>query len=105
IEIHGTEGSVLFSEGSALRLGTGDGWEEIPVPADAPAPFAQWVEAIQSGGRTEENLQRARALPELVVAANSAARRPAPPANCTTPAPPLYCTTLHAVFHHRRTSP
>ena len=74
IEIHGTEGSVLFSEGSALRLGTGDGWEEIPVPADAPAPFAQWVEAIQSGGRTEENLQRARALTELVVAANSAAR-------------------------------
>jgi len=74
IEIHGTEGSVLFGEGSALRLGTADGWEEIPVPADGPAPFDQWVEAIEGGTRTSENLERARALTDLVLAANAAAR-------------------------------
>jgi predicted dehydrogenase len=74
IEIHGTDGSLLFSEGTPMRLGTADGWEEIPLPEDAPLPFAQWVRAIREGGRTTENLERARALTELVVAANAAAR-------------------------------
>ena len=77
IEVHGTEGSVLYGldgRGDTLRLGTSDGWEEIAVPADGPPPFAQWVEAIRSGGRTTENLERARALTALVTAANSAAR-------------------------------
>lgn len=73
IEVHGTEGSLLFSEGSTMRLGTADGWEEIPVPADIDPPFAQWVQAIGSGSRTTENLDRARSLTELVVAANAAA--------------------------------
>lgn len=74
IEVHGTEGSVLFTDGDHLRLGTSTGWEEIPVPADGPAPFSQWVEAIRGGARTEENLERARALTDLVVAANADAR-------------------------------
>lgn len=81
IEIHGTEGSVLYgfetdAEGSAvLRLGTGEGWTQVDVPADDPLPFAQWAESIRAGETLEENLSRARSLTALVAAANDDARR------------------------------
>ncbi|UFU05526.1 Gfo/Idh/MocA family protein [Ruania halotolerans] len=77
IEVLGTAGSLLYgfenhADGSAvLRLGTTNGWEEIDIPADGPAPFDMWVEAIRSGEPTAENLHRARALTALVVAANN----------------------------------
>lgn len=78
IEVLGTEGSLLYgfeedADGPVLRLLTGEGSQRLPVPADAPAPFDQWVAAIRSGEPTLENLQRARALTALVVAANDRA--------------------------------
>lgn len=74
IEVQGTEGTLLygFDEGR-IQLGTAEGWTDLEVPADIDAPFAQWVTAIRTGTPTTENLERARALTQLVVAANAAA--------------------------------
>lgn len=74
IEVHGTEGSLLYGFGDdTIQVTTGEGREDREVPADIDPPFAQWVAAIREGGRTTENLERARALTQLVVAANAAA--------------------------------
>ncbi|WP_114855168.1 Gfo/Idh/MocA family protein [Brachybacterium sp. YJGR34] len=81
IEVHGTEGSVLYgfevdADGEAvLRLGTGEGWTRIDVPADDPLPFAQWADSIRAGATLEEYLERSRSLTALVVAANQDAQR------------------------------
>ncbi|MFC0674642.1 Gfo/Idh/MocA family protein [Brachybacterium hainanense] len=80
IEVQGTEGTLLYgfeqdAQGTpVMRVGTGSGWDAIDVPADAPAPFSLWVEAIRSGEPTRENLERARALTSLTIAANALAR-------------------------------
>lgn len=74
LEVHGTEGSILYGFGAPrMQLGTAEGWSDVPLPEHAPHPFAQWVEAIRTGTRTTENLERARALTQLVTAANAAA--------------------------------
>jgi 1,5-anhydro-D-fructose reductase (1,5-anhydro-D-mannitol-forming) len=72
IEVHGTEGSLLYGfGGESMLLTTREGTIEVEVPADIDAPFWQWVQAIRSGEPTLENLARARALTALVVAANA----------------------------------
>ncbi|MGP9683897.1 Gfo/Idh/MocA family protein [Brachybacterium sp. AOP3-A1-3] len=75
IEVQGTTGTLTYGLGAdgAMVLDTGDGPTVIEVPEDIPNPFAQWVQAIRTGEETTENLERARALTELVVAANAAA--------------------------------
>lgn len=75
LEAHGTEGSVLYGFGAPrMQLGTTEGWSDVPLPEHGPHPFAQWVQAVRTGTRTTENLERARALTQLVTAANAAAR-------------------------------
>lgn len=75
IEVHGTEGSLLYGfEGDRMRVGTREGWEDVEIPADSPLPIDVWIEQIGTGERSPENLQRARALTDLVVTANAAAR-------------------------------
>ena len=75
LEVHGTEGSVFHGFGEPhLRLGTEQGWEEVPLPENAPHPFVQWVDAIDAGTSTTENLERARDLTGFIVAANASAR-------------------------------
>ncbi|WP_152354546.1 Gfo/Idh/MocA family protein [Brachybacterium subflavum] len=72
IEVHGTEGSLLYGfGGEKMLLTTREGTTEVEVPADIDAPFWQWVRSIRSGEPTLENLARARALTALVVAANA----------------------------------
>ncbi|GAA1726097.1 Gfo/Idh/MocA family oxidoreductase [Brachybacterium phenoliresistens] len=78
IEVLGTEGSLIYGfeedeQGAVMRVNAGDGFQRVDVPADAPAPFDLWVEAIRTGEPTTENLRRARALTALVVAANDRA--------------------------------
>jgi 1,5-anhydro-D-fructose reductase (1,5-anhydro-D-mannitol-forming) len=78
VELRGTEGSVLHGFGSEALLGKGaafggEGWREVPLPAAAPGPFAQWVEHIRAGTTATENLRAAVELTRLVAAANHAA--------------------------------
>ena len=74
IELHGTDASLLYSDADgALRVSGGEGWTELPVPADGEDAFAQWVGHIRAGTRADDNLARAAELTRLVVAANEAA--------------------------------
>jgi predicted dehydrogenase len=100
IEIHGTEGSILYSEPGigalvAARAGgfpdSGNGpddrprlrirstrepragWQELQVEADAPRAFAQWVEHARTGSRAGPNLDLALALTAAMEAAYTSA--------------------------------
>jgi hypothetical protein len=59
----------------AAAAGTDDqeGWEERPVPEDAPTPFEQWVTHINDRTRATENLALAVDLTTLVHAADRSA--------------------------------
>jgi len=95
LELRGTEGSVLHGFGSDALLGKGaafggEQWRELPLPAAAPGPFAQWVGHIRAGSVATENLRAAVELTRLVVAANESAARGAavPYGNVPVPSRP-----------------
>jgi len=81
IEAHGTDGSLLFGlPDPVLRIrrpgadgGAGQWQEQTPLPADAPSPFAQWIERITTGERAPENQRLALDLSALAEAANRSA--------------------------------
>jgi predicted dehydrogenase len=80
IEISGTDGALRYvDDGSGLvvsnRSAGADAVEALPVPADRPDPFDQWVGHIRSNTRADDNLSRAVELTRLVVASNRAARQ------------------------------
>jgi predicted dehydrogenase len=74
IELRGTRGALTYGDGRSLRLNTGDGWRELPLPTARPGAFVQWVQHIHDGTRADDNLDHALALTRSVVAANEAAR-------------------------------
>ncbi|MFZ7087953.1 Gfo/Idh/MocA family protein [Curtobacterium sp. RRHDQ10] len=87
IEVVGTAGRVSYDdrEGRVTAAGSAYGVEPvtIPIPADSPDAYAQWVDHIATGSRADENVARAVDLTRLVVAANAAANAAAsaaPPA-------------------------
>ncbi|GAB2557655.1 Gfo/Idh/MocA family protein [Gracilibacillus alcaliphilus] len=45
LELYGTQGTLLVEE-EAVRLRTGEGWEEVTDEVSAPMPMEQWVHAI-----------------------------------------------------------
>lgn len=95
IEIHGTEGSILYTEpgigawvaarsiGKPERIGPDDvprlrirstrdqdrQWREIAVRPDSPTALLQWLSHAQSGTRDDTSLDLALALTTLVDAA------------------------------------
>jgi 1,5-anhydro-D-fructose reductase (1,5-anhydro-D-mannitol-forming) len=99
IEIHGTEGSILYSEpgiGALVAAREGvigpecgpddvarlrhrssrspeSGWQEIDVAPDAPTAINQWVRHAQTGSRSRSNTSLAIALTALVRAAYDSA--------------------------------
>lgn len=75
IEVGGTAGWLSYSsDDDHLKLSVAGGErEDIPVQADAPNAFAQWVVHINDGTRADENIARAVELTRFVVAANHAA--------------------------------
>jgi 1,5-anhydro-D-fructose reductase (1,5-anhydro-D-mannitol-forming) len=76
IEVHGTEGSLLYGtpEDKLLvrspQLENGERWVERPLPARRPFAFSQWVDHIQQGTTATENIQIALDLTRLMEAAN-----------------------------------
>jgi 1,5-anhydro-D-fructose reductase (1,5-anhydro-D-mannitol-forming) len=74
IELHGTEGSLLFGFPEAkmqLRSNKrGEGWDNVPLPVDRPMAFDQWVGHIQNGTEATDNLTMAVDLTRLMEAAN-----------------------------------
>ncbi|GAA4836529.1 Gfo/Idh/MocA family oxidoreductase [Paenibacillus vulneris] len=82
IEVHGTEGSLLFSRHDERLLvksvklqqeGAPD-WQEQELPAARPSAFEQWVSHIQNGTIAEENIRLALDLTRLIEASNLSAR-------------------------------
>jgi len=86
IEVHGTEGSVLFGTPEPrLQLktakqgaGRNDPWSTADLPPDQPSAFEQWVRHIEEGTTATENIQMALDLTALMEAATLSAVRGQP---------------------------
>ncbi len=77
IEVHGTEGSLLYSTHDnklLLRVGANDKWQKVRQPKEKPKAFDQWVKAIQKNRITHENIALAKDLSALMEAANLSAQ-------------------------------
>lgn len=83
IEVHGTEGSLLYSTHDnqllvrSSKLGDeGDqAWQvRSELPSARPTAFDQWVNHIEQGTIAEENIQLALDLTRLMEASNASAR-------------------------------
>lgn len=74
IEVHGTEGTLLFGfpeEKLLVRSNRkGEGWHEVPLGKPLPSAFSQWVEHIQKGTEATENVALALDLTKLMEASN-----------------------------------
>jgi 1,5-anhydro-D-fructose reductase (1,5-anhydro-D-mannitol-forming) len=80
IEVHGTEGSLLYGTPDARLLiasgagGRDEGWSEVQLPEPVPSPFDQWVSHIEQGTTATENIALALDLTTLMDAANRSAK-------------------------------
>jgi len=80
IEIHGTEGSLLYGTPEAKLLlrsnkaeNSGEDWLEIDLPENNITAFDQWVNHIQNDTIAVGNIQQAVELTRLMEAANRSA--------------------------------
>jgi predicted dehydrogenase len=80
IEVHGTEGTLLFGTPENKILlktnkpeGAADSWTEIPVKDNQDNAFQQWVHHIQGDTFADDNVQTAVELTRLMEAANRSA--------------------------------
>ncbi|GCE48149.1 putative dehydrogenase [Thermosporothrix hazakensis] len=85
IEIHGTEGSILYGlperelHVRSPKIEGGKHWEVITnLPEDQPRPFAQWITHIQENTTATENIQMALDLTTLMEASNLSAQQKRP---------------------------
>lgn len=71
IEIHGTEGTLLFGlPEEKVLVSSGDGWEELELKERKPIALDQWITHIEEGTEATSNLEMARDLTSLMEAAN-----------------------------------
>lgn len=75
IEIHGSDGSLLYDPDSGLRtkLRGNDSWTQRDIPVDGVTPFDRWVDHIQRGEADPENVAEALALTRMAAAAERSA--------------------------------
>ncbi|MBT2292531.1 Gfo/Idh/MocA family oxidoreductase [Paenibacillus albidus] len=81
VEVHGTEGTVLFGTPEDKLLlrsnqaeNQGKAWIEVPLHSRRESAFEQWVGHIQNNTIAESNLQMAVELTSLMEAANRSAK-------------------------------
>ncbi|GGF69432.1 dehydrogenase [Paenibacillus albidus] len=81
VEVHGTEGTVLFGTPEDKLLlrsnqaeNQGEAWIEVPPYSRRESAFEQWVGHIQNNTIAESNLQMAVELTSLMEAANRSAK-------------------------------
>ncbi|MCS7460821.1 Gfo/Idh/MocA family oxidoreductase [Paenibacillus doosanensis] len=82
VEVHGTEGSLLYSthddkllvRSSKLGEDGSQEWKVQELPSDRPSAFDQWVSHVENGTKAEENIQLALDLTRLMEASNASAR-------------------------------
>jgi 1,5-anhydro-D-fructose reductase (1,5-anhydro-D-mannitol-forming) len=82
IEVHGTEGSLLYSthdnkllvRSSKLGEEAAKEWQVQELPANRASAFDQWVSHIQNGTNADENIRLALNLTRLMEASNLSAR-------------------------------
>ena len=78
VEIHGTEGSLLYGTPEAKLLirsnkspAYAEGWVEVPeLPEQLMSAFEQWVQHIQNDTTADENISLAMDLTRLMEASN-----------------------------------
>ncbi|MFK7696054.1 Gfo/Idh/MocA family protein [Paenibacillus sp. HJGM_3] len=74
IEIHGTEGSLLYGFPDATlqvrSSKSGDGWFTVDIPEQLPMAFDQWVGHVTDGTEATDNVNMAVELTRLMEAAN-----------------------------------
>ncbi len=84
IEVHGTHGSLLYGTPRAELLVRsparegGEDWVNVPVPANLPSAFDQWVDHIAKGTKPTENVELGLDLTRLMEAANHSVAVDAP---------------------------
>lgn len=81
IEVHGTEGSLLYGTPEPKLLIRGDAypdWTELAMPESNPSAFEQWVTHIQEDTDANENITLALDLTKLMEASNMSAREQRP---------------------------
>ncbi|WP_201778866.1 Gfo/Idh/MocA family oxidoreductase [Streptomyces sp. 150FB] len=75
IELHGTEGSLVYGTPEPrLLLRTDGDWRELPVPPPAGTPFDLFVRHVAEGTSDEENLALGLDLTRLMAAAARSSR-------------------------------
>lgn len=81
IEIHGTDGTILYGTPddkllirSTKKEEYKDAWAQLPVPANRASAFEQWISHIQEDTIAEENIAYAVELTKLMEASNRSAK-------------------------------
>ncbi|MEK3882601.1 Gfo/Idh/MocA family oxidoreductase [Paenibacillus sp. PL2-23] len=77
IEVHGTEGTLLYGSPDAkllVRANGDDMWNEVAIPANRESAFEQWVSHVTNGTSADENIRIARELTLLMETSNRSAR-------------------------------
>jgi len=84
IEIHGTQGSLLYGTPDDALLvrapayDEGRSWVRLDLPEPLPSAFEQWVDHIENGTKATENIELGLDLTRLMEAANRSAAVDAP---------------------------
>ena len=76
IELHGTDGSLFYgtpADEILVKAGDDDAFTEVAIGDRLPKAFAQWVDAVQTGRPTDDNVAWGLMLTQLMDATSRSA--------------------------------